>query len=147
MRCIVDRLASHRYIIRQEIRALVMAEKEVRDQQQQVVTEPAGAVAPPPAAAAAVEPTIPVLLAILGSGRRPGPDRKSITRMVEALERAGQLKRLALTMPASRKSVGDTKKVGSEVGDKKKVGSGVGHVCCGIALGCPPLSRWRLFRN
>lgn len=59
----MERLGSHRFIVRQEIRALIR-------QEQQATGDTA-----------------------------PQPDRKSITRMVEQLERADRLKRVILTLP------------------------------------------------
>ncbi|GAX74755.1 hypothetical protein CEUSTIGMA_g2202.t1 [Chlamydomonas eustigma] len=82
MQIILDRLKSHKFVIRQEIRSLVRAFE--------MPQEGPGSLELP--------------------GSRSGPDKKSIQRMTDVLEAAGKLKRLALKMPASRRSFGESMK-------------------------------------
>jgi hypothetical protein len=77
MAVITSRLQSHRFIIRQEIRSLVRA------------------VEPPPASQA---PT---------PGRSEGPDRKSISRMIDGLEGSGLVRVMQIQVPALAKMVGN----------------------------------------
>lgn len=87
MRVLLDRLTSHRYVIRQEIRSLLRA------------------------------PDAPDGSGPIPGSRKTGEvDPKVITRMINKLERAGKLKRLWVAVPVASRAFGTTRQVGGPWG-------------------------------
>lgn len=96
MRVLLDRLTSHRYVIRQEIRSLLRA------------------------------PDAPDGSGPIPGSRKTGEvDPKVITRMINKLERAGKLKRLWVAVPVASRAFGTTRQVGGPGAYWEERGRGV----------------------
>ncbi|KAG1666818.1 hypothetical protein FOA52_011659 [Chlamydomonas sp. UWO 241] len=95
MRTLVDAVNLRGFVPREQIRALVMVAE-------------ATAAGPAAAAAAAADAVVAAAAAAvpLGLVRPKGPDRKTVTRMLNVLEAAGRIKRAIVTLPLMRGRLG-----------------------------------------